>query len=48
MKGDEKLVIRPLTKKEMAVWRSNFEEFGFETYAQLIPNPDKPSGKRNK
>jgi len=48
MKGDRKLVIRPLTRKELAVWRSNFEEFGFETYAQLVPNPHDSSGKRDK
>ena len=50
MKGARTLVIRPLTKKEMAIWRSNWEEFGFETYAQIVTRPDKPprSAKKRK
>ena len=41
MTGDRTLVVRPLTVKEMAIWRSNWEEFGFETYAQIVTRPDK-------
>ena len=51
MKGNGTLVIRPLTMKEMAIWRSNWEEFGFETYAQIVTKPDResrPTGKRKK
>ena len=48
MKGDRTLVIRPLTKKEMTIWRSNWEEFGFETYAQIITKPDDKSGSAKK
>ena len=36
MKASKFLMIRPLTKKETAIWRRNFEEFGFETYAQIV------------
>jgi len=51
MTGDGTLVIRPLTKKEASIWRSNWEEFGFETYAQIVTRPDRESrstGKRKK
>jgi len=51
MKGDRTLVIRPLTVKEMVIWRSNWEEFGFETYAQIVVRPDgksRSTGKRKK
>lgn len=36
MAGDKTMVIRPLTVKEMAIWLSNWEEFGFETYAHIM------------
>ena len=42
MKGDRTLAIRPLTVKEMAIWKSNWEESGFETYAQIVTRPNKP------
>ena len=51
MIGDRTLVIRPLTVKEMAIWRSNWEECGFETYAQIVTRPDRDpqsTGKRRK
>jgi len=51
MKEDRAMRIRPLTKKEMAIWRSNWEEFGFETYAQIVTRPDREprsTGKRKK
>ena len=48
MAGNRTLVIRPLTVKEMAIWRSNWEESGFETYAQIVTRPDrKPRSNRN-
>ena len=49
MTGDRTLVIRPRTAKETAIWRSNWEEFGFETYAQIVRRPDrKPKSARKR
>ena len=48
MASDKTLVIRPLTVKEMAIWRSNWEEFGFETYAQIVTKPDRESKSAKK
>ena len=48
MKGDRAMKIRPLTKKEMVIWRSNWEEFGFETYAQIVTRPDRESRSTRK
>ena len=48
LRGNKPMRIRPLTKKEMTIWRSNWEEFGFETYAQIVTKPDRESRSTRK
>ena len=40
MTGKERLTIRPLTKKEVAIWRKNYQEFRWDTYALIVRRPN--------
>ena len=46
LKGDKPMRIRPLTPDELEIWRAYWDDFGYETYAQIVPKPGKSSKAR--
>ena len=45
MKGNRRLKMRPLTRKEMEIWRKYHEDYNFEIWAILVPKSERNTKK---